>query len=44
MKDSKAYASLFDDDDFETEEDQDLDAKLQVIASVLILPSGRYKR
>jgi hypothetical protein len=32
MADSKAYSSLFDDDDFETEEDQDLDAELQVMS------------
>lgn len=30
MKESKAYASLFDDDDYENEEDNALDAELQV--------------
>lgn len=31
MTESKVYASLFDDDDYENEEDQVLDAKMQVL-------------
>jgi hypothetical protein len=34
MGDLKAYSSLFDDDDFETEEDQDLDAEMQVDSTI----------
>lgn len=33
MTQSKAYSSLFDDDDYETEEDQELDAELRVPSS-----------
>lgn len=39
MKESKNYSNLFDDDDFETEEDRELDADMQVIA-VWRLPSA----